>query len=289
MIIKDIPLIGFTLFCQLSVGTLILYNFIVFLPTFRNKTHFPAQFRTIPVMASLFALIAVFISIFHLGKPFRALNALENLSSSWLSKEIFLLIVYLFFTGLFTLLIFTISEWKRLILIFLNLSTISGIVLIFTMSRIYSSLPIPVWQPVFTFLNFIAATLAMGGIFLLLFQIKKGSLSGQQSLAWISGIVLLLEILFIPIFFSYLDQNSTASQLSLKLLLEDYTLVFYFRLAFQILSLGFIFLSILNIRSNTNECKKLMWPALVAACCIFANEILGRILFYAIEVPFGIM
>jgi DMSO reductase anchor subunit len=157
------------------------------------------------------------------------------------------------------------------------------------MSRIYSALPIPVWQPIFTFLNFIAATLSLGGAFLLLFQIQKGRLSGQQTQAWIIGIVLLLEILFIPIFFSYLDQNSPASQLSLKLLLEDYTYVFYFRLGFQILSIAFVFMSILKIRSETNECKKLMWPAVGAASFIFLNEILGRILFYAIEVPFGIM
>lgn len=287
MIAQNIPLIGFTLFCQLSVGTLILYNLIIFLPTFRNKNRRPSQFKTILIIVLGFILIAVLFSVFHLGKPFRALNTLENISSSWLSREIFMLAAYSFFSALFTLFIFTISDWKRLILVTINLATFTGIVLIFTMSRIYSSLPIPAWQAIFTLMNFVAASLSLGAALLLMIQIKKGSLSGQQSLTWILGIVLVLEILFIPIFLSYLDQNSTASQLSLKLLLEDFSLIFYLRLGFQILSLAFIFKAIYNIRSDTNENKKLIWPVIGAACCIFSNEILGRILFYTIEVPFG--
>lgn len=287
MINNDIPLIGFTLLSQMSAGMIVLYNLIVFLPTYRNKGRLPAQFKTIPVFALALALLAVIFSVFHLGKPLRAMNALENLGSSWLSREILILIIYLLTTGLFTLSIFVLSEWKRLMLILLNLATISAIVLIFIMSRIYSSLPVPAWQPIFTFLNFVAASLSLGGILLLLIQIQKGSLSGQRSLAWILGIVLILEILFIPVFLTYLDHNSLTSQISLKLLLEEFTLVFYFRLGFQILSLGFIFMSILNIRSKTDENKKLMWPVIGAACCILINEVLGRILFYAIEVPLG--
>lgn len=287
MIIKDFPLIGFTLFSQLSVGALILYNLIIFLPTYRNRAHLPAQFKTIPVLAFLFALIAVFISVFHLGKPFRALNTLENLSTSWLSREIFILIIYVFFSGLFTFFILKMNDWKRLILLTINLATISGVVLIFTMSKIYSSMPIPAWHPVFTLLNFTAVTLTLGGVFLLLFQIRRGSWSGQKSLAWIIGIVMLLEVVSIPIFLSYLDHNSNASQLSLKILLDDFNLVFYFRLGFQILSLGFIFMTIFNIRSDTDKCKKLMWPAMAAASFIFISEFLGRVLFYAIEVPIG--
>ena len=129
--IKDIPLIGFTIFCQLSVGVLLLYNFIVFLPSFRNKTHFPAHFKTIPTIALGFALVAVFISIFHLGKPFKALYTLDNLASSWLSREILMIIVYVFFTTLFTVFILTMSDWKRVIMVFLNTATISGVILIF--------------------------------------------------------------------------------------------------------------------------------------------------------------
>ena len=198
-----------------------------------------------------------------------------------------MLTIYLLFSGLFTLLLFFRTKWKRISLILINLATISGILLIFTMSRIYSSLPIPAWQPIFTLLNFIAASLTLGGAFVLLMHIQKGSLSGQQSLTWILGLVILLEIIFIPVFLSYLDHNSTASQLSLKLLLQDLTLIFFLRLGFQILSLGLISLAIIGIRSKTAEYGKIFWPVIGAACFIFLNEILGRILFYGIEVPFG--
>jgi len=287
MISKDIPLIGFTIFCQLSVGALLLYNFIVFLPTFRNRTRLPSRFKTIPVLAIAFAVISVIFSLFHLGRPFKAFSTFENLSSSWLSREILMLVTYFLFSGLFSFFLFFKTRWKRLSLILLNLATITGVVLIFTMSRIYSSLPIPAWQPIFTLLNFIASTLALGGGFVLLMHIQKGSLSGQQSLAWILGLVILLEVIFIPVFLSYLDQNSTASQLSLKLLLQDFTLIFYLRFGFQILSLGLISLAIIGIRSKTAEYKKIFWPVIGATCFIFLNEILGRVLFYAIEVPFG--
>lgn len=287
MISQDIPLIGFSLFCQLSVGALILYNFIVYLPTFRNKTRLPARFKTIPVLIFIFALAAVFFSVFHLGKPFRALNSLDNISSSWLSKEVLMLIIYLLFTGLFVLLLVYKSDWKRMGWIFLNLATVSGMILIFIMSRIYSSLPIPVWQPTFTFLNFVAATLTLGSGFMLLMHIKKGSLSGQHSLTWILGLVLLLEIIFIPIFLTYLDQNSDASRQSLYLLLENFKIVFYLRLGFQILSLGLLSMAIIALRSSSSNYKKLFWTVIGATCFVFLNEILGRILFYTIEVPLG--
>jgi len=111
MISKDIPLIGFTILCQLSVGALILYNFVVFLPTFRNNTHLPSRFKTIPILAVSFALISVVFSLFHLGKPLRALSTFDNLSTSWLSREILMLVAYLLFSGLFTFFLFVKSKW----------------------------------------------------------------------------------------------------------------------------------------------------------------------------------
>jgi len=287
MISKDIPLIGFTIFCQLSVGAILLYNFIVFLPTYRNKSHQPPQFKTIPFLVFTLAVVSVLFATFHLGHPLKAFRTLDNLSSSWLSREILVLIFYVFGLILFNLVLFFKGEWPRVSLILLNFTTLTGIILVYTMSRIYSAMPIPAWQPVFTLLNFIAATLTMGGGLMLLMNIQKGSLSVQQSLAWIIGIVLLMEIIFIPIFLSYLDQNSITSQLSLKILLEDYSLIFYFRLAFQLVSLGFISLTIVGIRSDIPVFKKFYWPVIGAALFIFLNEIFGRILFYGVDVPIG--
>lgn len=287
MISKEIPLIGFTLFSQLSVGILILYNFVIFLPTFRNKGIHPAQFKTIPVLSFIFLAVSVIFSLTHLGKPVRALNSLDNISTSWLSREILMLILYFVSSSLFILSIFILKEWKRLMLALLNIASVCGILLIFSMSKIYSSVPVPLWHPAFTFLNFLAATVTMGGILLLIVQIRHGGWSGQQSLAWIVTVVLILEIIFIPIFLAYLDRNSMESQLSLKLILEDFSLIFYFRLVFQILSIVFIVIALYNIRSYTDKDKKLLGPVLAAASFIFLNEIFGRFLFYLANVSTG--
>jgi len=287
MIVKDIPLIGFTLLSQMSAGLLVLYNIMVFLPTFRNKGRMPAWFKTIPLTAFILGISAMIFSIFHLGHPLKAAQSLNNLSSSWLSREILFMLLFLFFNGSYVFMIFRMSEWKRLMLVFLNLGSLLGIVLVYSMSRVYTDLPVPAWQPIFTFLNFSASAIATGGIVLLLFLTQKGSLSAQRSLSWILAIIFLLEIAAIPVFLSYLDQNSLTSQQSLKILLDDYGIIFYIRLAFQVLSLVFIFTAILNLKSNIDENKKLLWPVIMASACIFLSEISGRILFYAVVVPLG--
>ena len=287
MISQEIPLIGFTLFSQLSVGALILYNFLVFLPIFRNKGIHPAKFKTIPVLSFIFLGISIVFALFHLGKPLRALNSLDNFATSWLSREILMVLLYFICSALFILSIYMLKEWKRLMLLLLNLTSLAGFILIYSMARIYSSMPVPLWEPTFTFLNFLASTFSLGGILLLLVQIRHGSWSGQQSLAWIVALVLFLEIIFIPIFLTYLEQNSMESKLSLKVLLEDYGVIFYLRLACQVLSLVFMIKAVYNIRSYTDDNRRLFLPVIAAACFIFMNEIFGRILFYVAEVGVG--
>lgn len=287
MFSSTLPLVGFTILMQVSAGGTALYYLTSFLPLYRNKSRLPLGHKFIPLIFLALAILGVLISLLHLGHPGKALNTLENLKSSWLSREILMTILYLGFSGIFTMILFIKPEWKRACHLFIILSIISGIALIYTMSGVYSAMPVPAWHALFTFLNFFAASITMGGAVLLLLQIPNGSWSGQRSLAWIIGIVMILEIMFIPVFLSYLDNNSQASQLSLKLLLEDNNLVFYFRLGLQLAALGLISLAVINIKSFTDQGNKLLWPVIGTTICIIFSEILGRALFYLIEVPLG--
>ncbi|MEW5846930.1 MAG: DmsC/YnfH family molybdoenzyme membrane anchor subunit [Bacteroidota bacterium] len=82
---KEMPLIFFTFLSAVLVGWFItFYNFE------RITLYHKIAFISLQTIAGL-------ISLFHLGKPFRAFRALNHIKSSWLSREIALF-------GVFTLL-----------------------------------------------------------------------------------------------------------------------------------------------------------------------------------------
>lgn len=90
MFAEEWPLLMFTLFMQLAVGS---YIFLVIIRSLTIKTDKEKSLKMTKTGMTLVGptiIIALILSVFHLGSPFEAYRSIGNLGSSWLSREILL-------------------------------------------------------------------------------------------------------------------------------------------------------------------------------------------------------
>lgn len=83
-----------------------------------------------PIIFIILGAVAGFISFLHLGKKFRALNALRNLRGSWLSREIFFYAVFFILSSYFLLI--------RKTELLGTLGILSGLLMLFSIDKVYS-------------------------------------------------------------------------------------------------------------------------------------------------------
>ncbi len=162
----DLILVAFTILAQMSVGAFIIYNTMqtVFVKKYGMEL---LKISLDKLLFSIIILIAIsiVISFFHLGNPFNAIYVLNNLSTSWLSREILFLLLFFCSVGIFSLLNRN-NLVNRLVLSFIAwITAVIGILLIFSMSRVYMLLTIPTWETLLTPLSFFVTTILLGFLF----------------------------------------------------------------------------------------------------------------------------
>lgn len=261
MLDKAWPLIVFTVLAQASVGCFICLQALDIKPT-RNLGKYR---RHSLFVLFLIMLIALFFSFFHLGSPAKAVHALNNLANSWLSREILAASVFL---GILALLM--IDAYKSFMQIKFKmavscLGVISGIALVFIMSRIYMLPSIGSWDTYHTMSEFFTCSMILGGLLALL-VIHPGQVISMKA----AEIILILVILFFLI-----DV--------INLYFSPFKVV-----TFPVLSVLQHILSLLGLLVITAlmiilvQRKKLRKPlVIIALLCALVSEVFGRILFYA--------
>jgi anaerobic dimethyl sulfoxide reductase subunit C (anchor subunit) len=156
---REWPLIGFTLLTQTAVGA--------FWALAGAEAYFGAEGPVFLDGRALFVILVLagagpLLSLFHLGKPFRAPNALANLGESWLSREILADLVFLG-AGAALWILASLNAGKgtaRSILILAG--AIAGFALLCTMSRLYMLRTVPVWRGAYTPVSFILSAVFLG-------------------------------------------------------------------------------------------------------------------------------
>lgn len=164
---RDWSLVFFTCLAQWSVGIVLWLSWPVIhhdglMPLFETGLSL-----TNPVLLALIFIGSATLSSFlHLGNPANAPRALNNLSGSWLSREILAI-------GAFTasLAVTLFLAWKtgtaQYLKTLMVLSSLCGLSLLWTMSRIYVMPTIPAWNSWHTPLSFVSTALSLGVITLL--------------------------------------------------------------------------------------------------------------------------
>lgn len=275
----------FTLSMHFSAGIVLLYNLFLVFPIALKKEKIPVRFQMILLVALTLAVVGILFSLFHLGSPLNAMKTLSNLNNSWLSKEILVVLVFSGMLLIATALQFVFPSKVRSYKWLIDLTSVTGLVLVYVTSRIYQLPSMPAWNAIFTPIGFFMAMLLSGACLLLLFQLNNGSWACQKGLTMLIIAIPVVQIALLPVHMSWLGEAGESARQSLSILLNQYLPAFYLRLGFEILTLAFGFWAFFSIRSDTLKKRNLFIPALLAFISAYAAIIIDRFLFYAQSVP----
>ncbi|MBS3944491.1 MAG: dimethyl sulfoxide reductase anchor subunit [Melioribacter sp.] len=297
MLSSDWPLILFTLFVQMSVGTFLFLGILHDVSFVKLEERiFEMVSNSLLKLISVILMLAVMASLFHLGSPQKAINALNNLESSYLSREILSLIIYILFGGVF-LIIYIKYNTKILLIFFLALITILfGFRTIYYMSSIYMLETVPVWNSLFTPLSFYLSVLLLGSslIFYSLIRIinrnnlltapdestgKKLSFTLHFLLITTNLLVLLnLTLFFIQIV--YLSTGDETLRASYDLLVKENLFFVISKIILLVTAIAFSFSLIKKFRIEKVLLSLNRYSTFYFVLIILI-ELIGRYLFYA--------
>ena len=285
---RDWSLVFFTTLAQWSVGTILWLSW----PVIHNHGlssifHTGLGLQNPVLLALILITSATFSSFLHLGNPVNAPRALNNLSGSWLSREILAI-------GVFSVsLVVTVTlGWKTgnpgLQKYLVVLSSVSGMALLWTMSRVYTVPTIPAWNSWNTPVSFVSTALGLGLLTLLLLH-AEGSINIADHIVRIFLIVL-ITVLLIEIVSAVTHQFKLASmdQGIDKLVFHKgaFYRVFLLRMAILIFTCQLVVILVVKpdlLPGNSNS----TWLSLLFILAI-AQELMGRLLFYSSYFRIGV-
>lgn len=275
-------LIIFTLLTQIAVGAFIAGGIMERrMKALNQESEGTSSKRTLPAVIIL-TVAALIISFLHLGSPGNALHALNNIVSSWLSREI--LFVSLFTGGVIVFFLLTLwttgSATFRKIVAYVT--AIAGLLAVFSMAKVYMLDTVPVWNTLFTPLQFFFTTFLLGGLVVLVYN--KNFEESTVRLPMKVLLVLVLASIVVWVANTYLVSGAgIAAGTSLEVLLAQNGWLFYGRLVLMALAVVLMIYPIIK-----RSIKK--HPGLIIAsfALLLIAEVIGRYLFYASYVRVGV-
>ena len=285
----ELPLVFMTILTQISLGAF----FALFLGQLLFNLGFdlPEPNLAMAILAFLPAAIGLPLSALHLGRPIKAMSAMKNWRTSWLSREAIALGAY---TGLATLVAgLYFLDIKGFTLLFVEAVTLAvGIFGIYAQSMIYRIKARPAWNRKSTTKRFFGA----GYIGFLLIATALLIANGTQGVMVLLAITLLAgmgQVLVIfeeVMFYRHLDKEDPLYyqyNRSRILLQEHFAAVKKFRV--YSLVLFALLLPLLAILFTASGLLGLAIATLILATLgAFISELSGRYLFYRTVVPLGL-
>lgn len=263
-------LVVFTLFMQGAIGAYIISALL-------KRKYNGANFNINNIVTLSLSIVALIVSLLHLGTPIKAMNSLLNLGSSWLSREIF-------FTAAFVALLvisFVLEKANSDLKTPIGwLTVLAGVGSVFSMAFVYINSVIPAWASWNTILEFVVSTVILGVIIFALTSRKElGEAKPRFDLVIL--FVVLTQLGLQTYFLVGLGVDSQAGQLSLSLLFEKYGLTMVARWILVLIG------TFLMVYSGAKKSQK---PSLVytAAIALLVSQVIGRYIFYAVGVAISI-
>ena len=281
---KEWPLVGFTLLSQTAVGA--FWMVAVASLYMEGASGWNSRYLTFPFLAAVVIVLglATAISLFHLGRPWRAVLALNNLKRSWLSREILFELVFMVLAASLALLVLKKTYRPTLVRILVALAFSASLFFIISMVKLYMMRTVPTWRGLYTPLSFFGTALLLGSLgaafsydtLLDLGRKAPPFLDAAAIVALATVVLILLTIfLFTPGLGLFGPKKAT--------LLELPAAKIYPYLLFRLLFLsGTVLFSFLYYR---NPSAPLLTIAFLSA---LAAEAAGRLLFYAVYSRLGV-
>jgi len=290
-------LLVFSLLVQMGVGTFVVIEVLRAAYSRRLDFHAlrPLHFLSGPAVL-LVMLFGMVVSFFHLENPVKALYALNNLKTSWLSREILFLILFILFVAALFLIRRRETFGRRIAGFLTVLSGLAGLFLIFAMSRLYMLETVPVWNRGATPVAFFTTTFLLGSLAAsagLSFQLdlfkKNGSTIQKLSTCWRKSTFRRLSLFSLALigvqiagvfFFKGMGAREAGESISMVGFNQERAGMELLRVILACFGAALLVVLILRLRKEEEERLGIPFFCL-AFCVILVSEILGRYLFYA--------
>lgn len=256
-------LVVFTFLSQIAIGGFIT---LFLLEMLKKNISSKASFISLVTILAC-SVVAVIVSVFHLGHPFAAYRALYNFGHSWLSREIVFFPTFIFFVFVYAFL----AKSENVKQIAGILGSVFGVVTIFCTAMIYTIPAMPAWDNGLTASLFFITALLVGPfvVQLVVAFVDKKVMNFSIYTAIIAGVVIIVNFLNITIMNgSFVEATQTAELLMASPM-------FWTKMA--LLVVGFV----LSIVSLVDKKKYTAMTVAAMFACFFIADLLGRILFYS--------
>jgi anaerobic dimethyl sulfoxide reductase subunit C (anchor subunit) len=282
--LQELPLVFFTLLAQMAIGIVLVGQCITGCGG-DNATRDRVRLQSIPAML-LFG-IAALISFIHTGTPLHGPFTLLNIGSSWLSREIALVMI----TGAALLLLaflrfrkpYSPKERPAAAAVI-----IAGIALVFAMSGVYNRDSMPGWHSPGVFPLFLSSMLMLGALWhALALSLKNEAVRAASACAARAVIICSLAGFILAAACLPLALPDRSISLNTAAVLLPYACLAWSHAAHALLSgLGALLIVLAALRASRSGG---FHPAftLPAFVLLLSGEILGRLVFYLSYSRFG--
>ncbi len=280
------PLVAFTIMAQLALGMLVVCPGLNGYLVSKAGVEIAAEVaKHVVFMAAPLLIISLFFSLLHLGAPGKAVKAVRNLGSSWLSREAFLMgavtAVVCLLAGLNMFAevprgAVKLLEWAAAVL---------ALILVFCMSKIYLLRTVPVWNRFTTPVAFFTTTLLLG---VLIYAVVCVFTSHRAQDSWLVEILPMvalpalflvgIEFLIIPLSL-FMGGKGNAFFQGRVGVRKDHRLTFVLRFVFVYAGMGLMLVGLFT------DSVLMVYPAFLL---VLAAEVIGRFFFYATYARVGV-
>lgn len=276
------PLVFFTLLSQISMGIL-MAGLVVFI--FMRNSDFATSLE-MKRMAILIAMVcmgaALLLSFTHLARPAHSVYAFGNLASSYLSREI--LLAAIFAGALFLIwILLKFSLISPAAFVYLYLAALfAGLVLVWTMAKIYMIPTIPAWNTPLTLIKFYNSGLLIGSgvLMLMLIYFSGKGITVNRLDAAIRVVFILIAIgTFIHVLTTFVSPGAPEN---LTIGFPIPTIPGWIKVTRSVLLLlGFVLMLWWFRSFNASVSQINHLPAYIGFLLLLLAEITGRYIFYA--------
>lgn len=307
MNVREWALITFTILAQMSVGSFLVLWLLHSLARRKVGLEKADQMsdRLFLAIGPVFVL-GLAASLLHLGNPWKAHEAVANVATSWLSREVLFGVL---FTG--SAVLFALMQYRKIGSAVARglvawVAALVGVVLVLSMSMVYMLPTQPSWNTVMTPVSFFTTTLLLGALAVGAALVANYGYLGtrdtsqakvqcellRDSLRWIAvASVALLGVEFVvaPLSLASLGAaGSTAALGSLQLVVGTFGPIFALRLVLVFLGAGVLGIFLYQSSLSPTRERAMGNLAYAAFFMVFVSELLGRFLFYATQAKIGI-
>lgn len=281
---KDWSLILYTLILQAAAGIFVFSRLRMLASQERA-----VRLRCLPLVGVL-GVIGVLVSFLHLGSPMQAYLTMNNVGTSWLSREILFTVIF----GACWAVGMALEYWQSGGLAMRNswhgVSVLAALGLIYSMSMLYRSTVVPSWMHVSTTISFFATAGLIGAGAVLVREL----LAGEKAGGWITPLAVTVLVLMgvqtitVATHLVYLGGAGPQAQATAALLMGPWLPWLWLRLGLTVFGAAVLMAWAWQRWATVQAVKAVLPLAGAAVAVITLGEVLGRVLFFTTRVQIGL-